>query len=314
MALSGTVVPRIESQLAFRVSGRIVERHVDTGDTLTKGEVLARLDDTPYRLAEQEAAAHLAQAQATLSRVRRDVERNRNLAQSGAIAGADFDALQTEYTHAQSQVRAAQSRLDRAHNDLGYTTLTAKADGTVALIQAEAGQVVDAGTPILRVALHGENEIQVDVPESQIGRVAKGDAVKAHLTSLPDTTLTGTVREVATVADPATRTYRVRVALAALPASARLGMTATVRFDTTHEDRQVQLPITALYQQGEQPAVWVLPDGKQQLVLRPIALAAMASDTITVADGLAPGERVVVAGVHRLDANMAVQAWDGRLP
>lgn len=314
MALSGTVVPRIESQLAFRVSGRIVERHVDTGDTLTKGEVLARLDDTPYRLAEQEAAAHLAQAQATLSRVRRDVERNRNLAQSGAIAGADFDALQTEYTHAQSQVRAAQSRLDRARNDLGYTTLTATADGTVALIQAEAGQVVDAGTPILRVALHGENEIQVDVPESQIGRVAKGDAVKAHLTSLPDTTLTGTVREVATVADPATRTYRVRVALAALPASARLGMTATVRFDTTHEDRQVQLPITALYQQGEQPAVWVLPDGKQQLVLRPIALAAMASDTITVADGLAPGERVVVAGVHRLDANMAVQAWDGRLP
>lgn len=313
-SLSGTVVPRVESQLAFRVPGRIVERLVDTGATVSRGDALARLDDTPFKLAVQEASADMAQTQATLARVRRDVERNRSLARTGAIAGADFDALETQYASAQAQVRAAQSRLDRSRNDLAYATLKAPADGSVAEVQAEAGQVVTAGTPVLRLAVSTENEIQVDVPESRIGRVAKGMPVQAHLTSLPGTELTGTVREVATVADSATRTYRVRIALPELPSAARLGMTATVRFNAAQDDSHVRLPITALYQQDEQPAVWVLPDGEQQLVLRPISLAAIGTDTITVADGLAPGEQVVVAGVHRLDAGMTVQAWDGRLP
>lgn len=313
-SLSGTVVPRVESQLAFRVPGRIVERVADMGASVARGDVLAQLDETPFRLAVEETSAELAQAQATLARVRRDVERNRSLARTGAIAGADFDALETLHTSAQAQVRAAQSRLDRARNDLTYATLKAPANGSIADVQAEAGQVVAAGTPVLRLAVSGRNEIQVDVPESQIGRIAKGAPVKAHLISLPGTELAGTVREVATVADPATRTYRVRVALPELPAAARLGMTATVRFDTAQQDRRVQLPITALYQQGKQPAVWVLPDGEQKLVLRPISVTAMGTDTITVADGLASGERVVVAGVHRLDAGMTVQAWDGRLP
>lgn len=314
VALSGTIVPRIESQLAFRVPGRIVERGADMGMVVAKGDVLARLDDAPFKLAVQEASAELAQAQATHARTKRDVERNRALAQSGAIAGADFDALETLYANTQAQVRAAQSRLDRASNDLAYTSLTAPAEGTVALVQAEPGQVVAAGTPVLRLARVGENEIQVDVPESRIGGIAKGALVKAHLLSLPSTELAGTVREVATVADPATRTYRVRITLPQLPADARLGMTATVRFDDARNHLQVRLPISALYRKGERPAVWVLPDGARQLVLRPVSLAVMGTDTVTVTEGIAPGERVVVAGVHRLDANMAVRAWDGRLP
>lgn len=314
LSLSGTVVPRVESQLAFRVPGRIVKRDADTGASVSRGEVLARLDETPFRLAVDEAAADLAQSLATLARVRRDVERNRGLARTGAIAGADFDALETLYASAQAKARAVQSRLDRARNDLSYATLKAPAAGTVAEVQAEAGQVVAAATPVLRLAVSDQNEIQVDVPEGQIGRIAKDAPVKAHLISLPGSELTGTVREVATVADPATRTYRVRVALPQLPATARLGMTATVRFDAAQDDRHVRLPITALVQQGERPAVWVLPNGAQQLLLRPISLAAMGTDTITVVGGISPGERIVVAGVHRLDAGMIVQAWDERLP
>lgn len=314
VTLSGTIVSRIESQLAFRVPGRIVERLVDAGMTVAKGGVLARIDDTPFKLAVQEASADLAQTQATLARVRRDVERNRRLTQSGAIASADFDALETQYVNAQAQVRAAQSRLDRSRNDLSYTALTAPAAGTVALVQAEAGQVVAAGTPILRLARSGENEIQVDVPESRIGQITQAQQAVVRLLSLPAVELAGTVREVATVADPATRTYRVRIGLPELPAAARLGMTASVRFDAAQYGLHLQLPITALIQQGGQTGVWVLPDGAQQLVLRPVSLAAMDTDTITIADGVAPGERVVVAGVHRLDTNMTVQPWDGRLP
>jgi len=314
MTLSGTLVPRVESQLAFRVPGRIVERLVDVGETVTQGQPLARLDATPFQLAAQEAAADVAQAQATLARMQRDVERNRPLAESGVIAGAAFDALQTQQAQLQEQVQAAQSRLARARNDLTYATLTAPASGTVALVQADAGQVVAAGTPVLRLARGGEHEIEVNVPESRIGQMTSGQTAKVHLLSLPEREFTARVREIASVADTQTRTYRVRLALPELPAAARLGMTASVRFDVTSSHTALQLPLTALFQQGEQPAVWILPDAANHLQLRPITLAAMGSNTITLTDGIAPGERVVIAGVHRLDAAMPVQAWDGRLP
>lgn len=311
--LSGSLVPRIESQLAFRVPGRIVERRADVGVNVAQGEVLARLDDTPFKLAVQEAQANLTQAQATLARIRRDVDRNRALAQSGAISGADFDALQTQHSQAQAQVRAAQSRLDLARNNQAYATLTAPVAGTIADVAAEAGQVVASGTPVLRLARGGEQEVQVDVPESRISQLAHTQTATVRLLSLPDVALVGTVREVASVADAATRTYRVRVALRELPETARLGMTASVRFEGA-TDTHLQLPISALFHQGDQPAVWVLASDATQLELRPITLAAMGTDTITVASGITPGERVVASGVHRLDANMAVQAWDGRLP
>jgi len=314
MTLSGTLVPRVESQLAFRVPGRVVERLVDAGDSVTQGQPLARLDATPFQLAEQEAAADVAQAQATLARMQRDVERNRPLAESGVIAGAAFDALQTQQAQLQEQVQAAQSRLARARNDLTYATLTAPASGTIALVQADVGQVVAAGTPVLRLARGGEHEIEVNVPESRIGQMANGQEAKVRLLSLPDVEITARVREIASVADTQTRTYRVRLALPELPAAARLGMTASVRFDAASSNQQLQLPLTALFQQGEQPAVWILPDAADHLELRPVTLAAMGSDSITLANGITPGERVVIAGVHRLDAAMPVQAWDGRLP
>jgi len=314
MTLSGTLVPRVESQLAFRVAGRVAERLVDAGESVTQGQALARLDATPFQLAAQEAAADLAQAQATLARMQRDVERNRPLAESGVIAGAAFDALQTQQAQLQEQVQAAQSRLARARNDLTYATLTAPASGTIALVQADVGQVVAAGTPVLRLARGGEHEIEVNVPESRIGQMVSGQTAKVRLLSLPDVEITARVREIASVADTQTRTYRVRLAVPELPAAARLGMTASVRLDTTSSNQQLQLPLTALFQQGEQPAVWVLPDDAQHLELRPVILAAMGSNTITLTDGIAPGERVVIAGVHRLDSAIPVQAWDGRLP
>ncbi len=313
LRFSGIVVPRVESQLAFRISGAIVERMVDTGEVVAKGAVLARLDDAPYKLAVQEAEADLTQGQATQARLRRDVERQRTLVKSGAITAADFDALETLYANAQAYVRAAQSRLVRAYNDIEYTKLSAPTAGTVAFVQAEVGHVVVAGTPVLRLALISENEVQVDVQESVIGQLSHGQSAKVRLLSQPDIEFAGTVREIARVADHETRTYRVRIALPELPTTAWLGMTASVRFDSAQSE-QLQLPITALFQQGDQPAVWVLPNDAQRLVLRPVSLTAMGTDTITVADGIVPGEHVVVAGVHRLDADISVRVWDGRLP
>jgi len=313
-SLSGTFVPRVESQLAFRVSGLIAERLVDLGDVVEAGQPLIRLDEEPLRLAVAELVAEEARALAALEQIERDVRRNRGLVESGAIADADFETLRSLLAQSQAQVRAAHSRLARARNDLTYATLTAPASGTIALVQADVGQVVAAGTPVLRLARGGEHEIEVNVPESRIGQMANGQAAKVRLLSLPERELTARVREIASVADTQTRTYRVRLALLELPAAARLGMTASVRFDTASSNQQLQLPLTALFQQGEQPAVWVLSDAADRLELRPVTLAAMGSDTITLTDGIAPGERVVIAGVHRLDPAMPVQAWDGGLP
>jgi len=312
--LSGVVVPRVETQLAFRVPGLIATRLVDAGDTVEAGQPLAHLDDAPLQIAVAEATAELARAQVILAQAERDVRRNLELTESGAVAVANFEALASRHAQSQAEVQAAQSRLSRARNDLSYATLTAPASGTIALVQADAGQVVAAGTPVLRLAQSGENEIEANVPESRIGQIAKDQTAQVRLLSLPDVKLAATVREIASVADAQTRTYRVRLALPELPAAARLGMTASVRFDAASDQQTLQLPLTALFQQGEQPAVWILPNQADRLELRPVTLAAMGSDTITLTDGIQPGERVVIAGVHRLDAAMSVQAWDGRLP
>lgn len=332
--LPGVVVARVESTLSFRVGGRILARPADVGSMLEKDGLLAQLDPEPFRLAMDEATAQVAQARVVMERNRRDVARYQNLIERGAVARADFDALQTSLGNAKAQYDAAQSRLEQAKNNLAYANLTMPETGVVTQVQAQVGQVVAAGTPVATVAYEGQRELLVDVPENRIANILAGAAVQASLLSNPDTLLQGKVREVSPVADPATRTYRVRITLDDMPNSARLGMTASVRFGTlntaetstdtadtsapapapTHDAQVFRLPLSALTQQGDQPAVWVLPEGAHTLSLRPVKLGAMGSDHILVIDGLKAGERVVTAGVHRLDANMDVQVWDGRLP
>jgi len=185
-SLSGTLVPRVESQLAFRVSGLIAERLINLGDIVETGQPLMRLDDETLRLSVAELVAEEARARATLEQVERDVRRNRGLVESGAIATANFEMLHLLLAQSEAQVQAAQSRLARARNDLTYATLTAPASGTVALVQADVGQVVAAGTPVLRLARSGKHEIEVNVPESRIGQMVNGQVAKVYLLSLPE--------------------------------------------------------------------------------------------------------------------------------
>ncbi|PWF22610.1 efflux RND transporter periplasmic adaptor subunit [Corticimicrobacter populi] len=314
--LPGTVVARVDSTLSFRVPGRLLARPVDVGAQVGQGTRLAQLDPEPLRLARDEAAAQVAQTQGVLERSRRDVARNRTLVEKGALARADFDALETGLNNAQAQHDAARSRLAQARNNLAYADLSAPQPGIITQVHAEVGQVVAAGTPIISMAYDGQRELEVDVPENDIAQIQPGSTVQARLLSAPDTVLQGRVREISPVADPASRTYRVRVALDAMPDSARLGMTASVQLNhTSTAPAQIfRLPLAALYQQGEGPAVWVLPDGTNHLELRPVTLGSMGTDHIMVTAGLQSGERVVTAGVHRLDAGMPVQPWDHRLP
>lgn len=316
-SLPGVVAARVQSTLSFRTAGRIVARPADVGMRLEQDGLVAQLDPEPFRLAVDEAAAQLAQARLTLERSRRDVARHRALVEKGAISRADFDALQTGLGNAQAQYEGAQSRLNQARNNLAYADLTMPQTGVVAQVHAQLGQVVAAGTPVVTIAYDGQREIQVDVPENRIAGLTPEAPVLARLLSAPDTRLQGRIREISPVADPATRTYRVRIMLDDMPASARLGMTASVYFgpeETAAPSALFRLPLSALYEQGGQPAVWVLPDGQDTLELRPVKLSALGTDHILVEQGLRAGERIVTAGVHRLDAQMTVQAWDGRLP
>lgn len=307
-------MPRLESELAFRVGGKVIERPVDAGAQVKTRQVLMRLDPVPFELALDEAQAQLAQERHALALLERDVKRNRSLVQSGAISGTDFDALATGQARAQARMQAAQSRLEQARNNLAYATLAVPADATIVAVRAEIGQVVDSGRPVLAVAYAGKREVEIDVPEAQIASITVGMPASVSLLSSPANALQGTVREITPMADPATRTFRVRVALAQLPPEARLGMTAKVRLQATTGSPTFELPITALFQQGEHPAVWVLPTRASQLQLRPVQLADMDTEHIRVSAGLSPGERVVVAGVHRLDEKRKVKVWDERLP
>lgn len=317
-SLPGIVAARVESTLSFRTAGRIVARPADVGMRLERGGLVAQLDPEPFRLAVDEAAAQVAQSRLTLERSRRDVSRHRELVQKGAIARADFDALQTGLGNAQAQYEGAQSRLEQARNNLAYADLNMPETGVIAQVHAQLGQVVAAGTPVATIAYDGPREIQADVPENRIAGLTAGAPVRASLLSTPDTHLQGRIREISPVADPATRTYRIRITLDDMPESARLGMTAAVQFDAATAPVEAvplfRLPLSALYQKDGRPAVWVLPEGKDKLELRPVALAALGSDQILIKQGLQAGERVVTAGVHRLDESLKVQPWDGKLP
>ncbi|WP_415833146.1 efflux RND transporter periplasmic adaptor subunit [Kerstersia similis] len=316
VSLPGIVAARTESQLGLRVSGRLSARPVDRGSSVKAGAVLATLDPIPLQLAVQAAEAQLAQARSALEQAGSDVTRNQQLVARGAIAKADFERMQTAQTSAAAQVRAAASQLERARTDLADATLRAPHDGIITAVWAEPGQVIAAGAPVVSLAYAGELEVQADVPEHLIASLAPGTGAQVALLEQPEHRFPATVREAAPAADPVTRTFRIRLTVPALSPSARLGMSTTVTLPRATQDEAATwtLPLSALLQHEGATAVWVLPPGADHLVLRPVTIGRLGTDHVTILGGLEAGERVVTAGVHRLDAGLVVTPWDGRLP
>lgn len=316
IALPGTVAARTESQLGLRVSGRLSARPADRGDQVKAGTLLATLDPVPLQLAVQSAEAQLTQARSAAAQARSDVTRNQTLVARGALAKADFERMETAQATAAAQLRAAASQLERARTDLADATLRAPHDGLITAIWAEPGQVIAAGAPVVSLAYAGEQEVQADVPEHLVTRIAPGTAAQVALLEQPGQSFPATVREVAPAADPVTRTFRIRLTVPGLDRHARLGMSTTVTLPRQAGDHAAAwaLPLSALLQHEGAPAVWVLPPDAEHLTLRPVTIGRLGTDHFTVLDGLAAGERVVTAGVHRLDAGQTVVPWDGRLP
>lgn len=293
---SGEVRARYETPLGFRIGGKITTRLVDAGARVKAGQPLARLD-------AGDAALQAAQAEANRALAEADARRFRDLRAQNFVSQAALDAKETA-------LKTADAQAGLAKNQSAYTTLVADHDGVVAAVFAEPGQVVAAGQPVLRVARDGEREVAIALPEGDIAGLEPGAVAEIAIWSAGKS-YRGRLRELAPAADAATRTYAARVTVLDPDAALALGMTAGVRFVPADGAKPPTVPLAALYQQGNEPAVWVVgADGT--VTLRKVKIAAYTDAGAAVAEGLSAGERIVAAGVHKLAPGEKVRLADGK--
>ncbi len=295
--LSGEVVPRYESRIGFRVGGKIVARKVDVGSVVKRGQLLMQLDATDLQLGQAQAKAAVAAADSNLSLAKAELERYRELRQKNFVSQAVLDAKEAAYKSALAGHEQASAGLKVQANQSSYASLVADADGVVTGIDAEVGQVVSSGTPVVRIARTGETEVRVSIPEDQVELLRKAVDVKVRTWANPGEAIAGKVREIAPVADPATRTFTAKVAIPKAGNDIRLGMTATVSFANAAAPG-IRLPLTALFHNKDATSVWVIDKGVVRLV--PVQVAGATGNEILIASGLDHGQTVVTAGVNML--------------
>ncbi len=306
---AGDVRARVESRLGFRVAGKLLRRPAELGQHVKAGQVLAQIDAQDYRLAADAARAQVAAAQTNRDLAAADFGRFKSLKDQNFISGAELERRDTTLKAAQAQLDQAQSQLASQGNQAGYTTLVADVAGVITAVEAEPGQVLSAGTPVLRLAQDGARDVVFAVPEDKVRAVVVGSAVKVRSWS-QDTVLPGTVREVAASADPVTRTFTVKVAVDAAQAPP-LGTTVYVQPAALSMagTPAIKLPTSALRKDGDSTAVWVLDEATMTVRSQPVQIATADGNAAVIAGGLTPGMRVVSAGVHVLSPGQKVTVF-----
>lgn len=310
-AFAAEIKPRYEADQSFRLAGKIVARNVDLGARVRRGQALARLDPQDANLNAVAARANLASAESDLEFARADLARYKDLREKNFVSQGVYDQKDNAFKAATARRDATRAQAGVSGNQAGYTTLVADADGVVTAIGAEAGQVVSAGQPVLRIARLGEKDAVLNVGENQVALIRAKPAAEISLWAAPDKLYQGRVREIAAAADPATRTYQVKVAITDADEPLRWGMSANVGFAGGSAQPQViLLPMTALLQtddkSGARPAVWVV-GADQKVQLRTVTVGRYGEAGVAVTAGLNGGELVVTAGVHKLKAGQAVK-------
>lgn len=306
---SGEVRPRVESRLGFRVAGKITQRSAEIGQHVRPGTVLAQLDPQDYRLAAEAARAQLAAAATHRDLAAADYKRYQTLREQNFISGAELERRDSALKAAQAQYEAAQAQLAAQGNQAGYTRLVADVAGVVTAVEAEPGQVVSPGSPVVRIAADGPRDVVFAVPEDKVAAVRAGSNVHVRLWA-SNTEMQGRIREVAASADPVTRTYPVKVSLDGR-VQPPLGATVTVVPQVlSHANAQViKIPTSALRQEGKGSAVWVLERQTMTVRSQPVQVATADGNDAVIAAGLAPGMQIVTAGVHVLAPGQKVTVW-----
>lgn len=304
---SGTVEARYESQLGFQTSGRISARLIEVGSRVRRGQPLLRLDPAQQALQVVASSAGVEAAASRVAQLRVDLQRTEQLLARQFASQAEVDQQRLALAEAESQLQSARARRQIDVNQRGYTELVADRDGVVTAIAAETGQVVAPGQAVVTVAADGEREVVVSIPESRVDELRQARALQVTLWAHPGRVYAGTLRELAPATDRASRTYAARIAVKDADAAFRLGMTATVLAADIGGRSAMRLPLTAIYDRDGQPMVWLVDTRSGRVAARRVALAGAEGDSVLVASGLAGGETVVTAGVHRLHEGQVVK-------
>ena len=306
---AGEVRARVESRLGFRVGGKIVRRQAELGQRVKVGQILAQLDPQDYKLAADAGRAQVAAATTSRDLAAADFKRFKELRDQNFISSAELERREGAFKAAQAQLEQAQAQFSGQGNQAAYTTLVADVAGVVTSVDAEPGQVVAPGTPVVRIAQDGPRDVVFSVPEDRVAQIKPGSGVNVRVWSA-NTTLQGVVREVAASADPVTRTFGVKVSLD-VKDPVTLGTTVAVTPQALRSSaaQVIKLPTSALVQSARASAVWVLDTSSMTVKLQPVQVATADGNEVVLASGLQPGAVVVSAGVHVLAPGQKVSIY-----
>ncbi|MBP7894742.1 MAG: efflux RND transporter periplasmic adaptor subunit [Acinetobacter sp.] len=304
---AGDVQARQQTALAFRVGGQIVERYVDVGDQVKVGQVLAKLDVQDAQLQLNAANAQLENAQSAAKNAEDELKRFKQLLPINAVSRSQYDAVDNQYKAALSNLKQAQSNYDVSRNQTGYNQLVANKNGVITARNIEVGQVIAAGQAAYQVAIAGDRDVVIGVPEQAIAEIKVGQTAWITLWSKPEDKFAAYVREISPAADQS-RTFSVKVALREGNAAIQLGQSARVFFNQLQQN-VLSVPLSSVSANGQQAYVWVVkPD--QSIHKVPVSLGAYGRDSVPVLSGLNATDYVVIGGVHLLREKQKIQPID----
>jgi RND family efflux transporter MFP subunit len=301
----GTIKPRIETDMGFRVPGKVAKRVVEVGQTVDVGQPLATLDEVDLKLQAEQAEAEFRAATGVLAQAAAAEQRAKDLRGKGWTTDAQMDQAKAAADEARARLNRAQRSVELTNNSLSYATLVADTRGVVTATLIDPGQVVAAGQTAIRVARFAEKEAVVAIPETLVARAKEGRAT-VTLWSEPNKKYAAKLREIAPAADPATRTYLAKFSLPGAGESVSLGMTATLTLSDPETERVARLPLSALYSQGGAPSLYIV-DAQGDVTLKPVTVKSYESNSVVITGGVDEGAKVVALGVQKLDPAQKVR-------
>lgn len=309
-SFTGTVAARVQSDLGFRVSGKVLERLVDGGQIVKRGQPLMRMDSVDLKLAAHAQREAVAAARARAQQTAEDETRYRDLRGTGAISASAYDQIKASADAAKAQLSAAEAQAEVARNANRYAELVADADGVVMETLAEPGQVVNAGQTVVRLAHAGRREAVIQLPETL--RPVVGSIGQATLFGKEGVSVAAKLRQLSDAADRLTRTFEARYVLEGELANAPLGTTVTIQIPDGHSSVQggLQVPIGSLFDAGKGPGVWVIDGEPAKVSWRPVAVQHLDDDGARIAGQLKQGDRIVALGAHLLREGEVVRVGD----
>jgi RND family efflux transporter MFP subunit len=301
----GTIKPRIETDMGFRVPGKVAKRLVEVGQTVDVGQPLATLDEVDLKLQAEQAEAEFRAATGVLAQAAAAEQRAKELRLKGWATDATLDSASAAADEARARLNRAERSVDLTKNSLSYATLEADTRGVVTATLIDAGQVVASGQTAIRVARFDEKEAVVAIPETLVGRAKDGTA-SVTLWSEPDKKYAAKLREIAPSADSATRTYLAKFSLPDADDKVSLGMTATLTLADRSTQRVARVPLSALFSEGGDPSLYIV-DAKGEVALKPVVVKSYESNDVVISGGVDEGSKVVVLGVQKLDPAQKVR-------